>query len=63
MRFVHLLALFAANPFRSRRWVEIENLFLRHQLNISLRRSTMPAVFAVTRHPTAEWSVGSIKTQ
>jgi hypothetical protein len=33
----HLLVMFVVNPFRSQRRVEIENLFLRHQLNIALR--------------------------
>jgi hypothetical protein len=33
----HLLVTFVVNPFRSRRRVEIENLFLRLQLNIALR--------------------------
>jgi hypothetical protein len=28
--FFHLLVTFVVNPFRSRRRVEIENLFLRH---------------------------------
>src|SRR5262249_8611188 len=35
LAFFRLLVTF---PFRSRRRVEIENLFLRHQLNIALRR-------------------------
>jgi len=39
LAFCHLLVMFVANPFRSRRRVEIENLFLRHQLNIALRRT------------------------
>jgi hypothetical protein len=33
----HLLATFIADLFKSRRRVEVENLFLRHQLNIALR--------------------------
>jgi hypothetical protein len=37
--FFHLLVMFVVNPFRSRRRVEIENLFLRHQLNIAVRRA------------------------
>jgi len=39
LAFCHLLVMFVANPFRSWRRVEIENLFLRHQLNIALRRT------------------------
>jgi hypothetical protein len=39
LAFFRLLVTFVANPFRSRRRVEIENLFLRHQLNIALRRA------------------------
>jgi hypothetical protein len=39
LAFCHLLAMAIINPFRSRRRVEIENLFLRHQLNIALRRA------------------------
>jgi hypothetical protein len=31
--------MLVVNPFRPRRRVEIENLFLRHQLNIALRRA------------------------
>jgi transposase InsO family protein len=34
-----LLMMFVANLFKSRRRLELENLFLRHQLNIALRRS------------------------
>jgi hypothetical protein len=39
LAFSHLLAMLVVNPFRPRRQVEIENLFLRHQLNIALRRA------------------------
>src|SRR6476660_6674132 len=34
---IHLLATFVADLFRPRRQLEVENLFLRHQLNIALR--------------------------
>jgi hypothetical protein len=33
---IHLLATFIADLFRSPRRLEVENLFLRHQLNIAL---------------------------
>jgi len=36
---LRLLTTFAANLFRSRRQLEVEKLFLRHQLNIALRRA------------------------
>ena len=39
LAFFHLLVRFVANLFRSRRRLEIENLFLRHQLNIAMRRA------------------------
>jgi hypothetical protein len=35
---LHLLAILVADLFRPRRRLEVENLFLRHQLNIALRR-------------------------
>jgi hypothetical protein len=35
---IYLLGTFIADLFKSRRWLEVENLFLRHQLNITLRR-------------------------
>src|ERR1700747_217420 len=35
--FLQLLGTFVANLFRSKRRLEVENLFLRHQLNIALR--------------------------
>ena len=35
---LRLLAAFIANLFKSRRRLEAEILFLRHQLNIALRR-------------------------
>ena len=39
LEILHLLATFVGNLFRSRRRLEIENLFLRHQLNIAMRRA------------------------
>ena len=36
---LHLLVMFVADIFMSRRRLEAENLFLRHQLNIALRRA------------------------
>jgi hypothetical protein len=35
---IYVLGAFIADLFKSRRWLEVENLFLRHQLNIILRR-------------------------
>ena len=34
---LHLLGTFIANLFKSQSRLEVENLFLRHQLNIALR--------------------------
>jgi hypothetical protein len=39
LAILRLLMTFAANLFRSRRQLEVENLFLRHQLNIALRHA------------------------
>jgi hypothetical protein len=39
LAILHLLGMFVVNRFRSRRRLEVENLFLRHQLNIALRRA------------------------
>jgi hypothetical protein len=36
---IYLLATFMADVFKSRRRLEAEDLFLRHQLSIALRRS------------------------
>jgi hypothetical protein len=38
---LHALGMFVADVFKSRCWLEAENLFLRHQLNIALRRATV----------------------
>jgi transposase InsO family protein len=38
LAILHLLVMFGADVFKSRRRLEAENLFLRHQLNIALRR-------------------------
>src|SRR5215831_16811582 len=37
LAILHLLGTFIANLFKSQRRLEVENLFLRHQLNIALR--------------------------
>ena len=39
LAILHLLVVFVADIFKSRRRVEAENLFLRHQLNIALRQA------------------------
>ncbi len=39
LAILHLLAMFVADLFKPRRQLEVENLFLRHPLNIALRRS------------------------
>ncbi len=39
LAILHLLAMFVADLFKPRRQLEVENLFLRHQLNISRRRA------------------------
>jgi hypothetical protein len=36
---LHALGMFIADLFKSRTRLEAENLFLRHQLNIALRRA------------------------
>src|SRR5262245_56965078 len=38
LTILRLLATYVATLFKSRRRLEAENLFLRHQLNIALRR-------------------------
>ena len=37
LAFLQLLGTFVANLFKSRRRLEVENCFLRHQLNIALK--------------------------
>jgi len=39
LAILHLLVMFGADIFKSRRRLEAENLFLRYQLNIALRRA------------------------
>ena len=36
---LHALGMFVADLFKSRSRLEAENLFLRHQLNVALRRA------------------------
>jgi len=51
LAILHLLATFAANLFKSRRQLEVENLFLRHQLNIALRREPRRLRLEITPAP------------
>ena len=46
LAILHSLVMFVADLFKSRYRLEAENLFLRHQLNIALRRapSRVPVV-------------------
>jgi len=37
LAILHLIGIFGANLFKSQRQLEVENLFLRHQLNVALR--------------------------
>src|SRR4029453_16476229 len=39
LAILHLLGTSVASLFKSRRRLEVENLFLRHQLNVALRRA------------------------
>jgi hypothetical protein len=39
LAILHLLGTFVASLFKSQHRLELENLFLRHQLNIALRRA------------------------
>jgi transposase InsO family protein len=39
LALLHLLVVLISNRFKSRRRLEIENVYLRHQLNIAVRRS------------------------
>jgi hypothetical protein len=39
LAILHMLGMFVADLFKSRYRLEAENLFLRHQLNIALRRA------------------------
>ena len=50
LAILHLLAMFVADLFKPRRQLEVENLFLRHQLNICSQRM---------RSSPANWATGS----
>src|SRR5216684_5882667 len=45
--FLQLLGTFVASLFRPRRRLEVENLFLRHQLNIALRGAPHQTAFVI----------------
>ncbi len=39
LAILHTLGMFFVDLFKSRRRIEAENLFLRHQLSVALRRA------------------------
>ena len=39
LSILHALGIFVCDLLKSRHWLQAENLFLRHQLNIALRRA------------------------
>src|SRR5262249_51932946 len=41
LAILHLLAMFVVDLFKSQHGLEVENLFLRYQLNIALRRAPL----------------------
>jgi hypothetical protein len=47
LAFLQLLGTFVGNLFRSRRQLEIENLFLWHQLNIFTHAASYPSAPAI----------------
>jgi hypothetical protein len=46
LAILHLLVMFVADIFKSRRRLEAENLFLRHQLNIGIEVSAASSAAA-----------------
>jgi hypothetical protein len=55
---LNLLGTFVGNLFKSRRRLEIENLFLRHQLNIALRRAPRRLRFRGCDRALLVWTIG-----
>jgi hypothetical protein len=51
LSILYTLGLFAADLFKSRGRLQAENLFLRHQLNIALRRGRLGLDCAVATEP------------
>jgi hypothetical protein len=49
---LHALGIFVADMFKSRYRLQAENLFLRHQLNIALRRASLKVMHAANVSPT-----------
>jgi hypothetical protein len=43
---LHALGMFVTDRFRSRSRLEVDNSFLRHQLNIALRRASSRKIIA-----------------
>ena len=48
---LHGLGMAVADIFKSRRRLEAENLFLRHQLGVTLWRARLVCEYARTRNP------------
>ena len=55
LAILRLLAAFIADLFKSRRRLEAESLFLRHQLNIALRQRSTPLLLRGSDRALAVW--------
>jgi hypothetical protein len=55
---LHGLGMFFADMFKSRRRLEAENLFLRHQLNIALRRAPPRPLLYGSDRALLVWNTG-----
>ena len=58
LALLHLFAALVSNRFKSRRRLEIENLYLRHQLNIAVRRTPRRLRLRGTDRALLVWMTG-----
>jgi hypothetical protein len=57
LAILHLLVMFVADILKSRRRLEAENLFLRHQLNIALRQAPPRLRLRGSDRPLLVWMI------
>ena len=58
LALLHLFVALVSNRFKSRRRLEIENLYLRHQLNIAVRRTPGRLRLRATDRALLLWMTG-----